>query len=194
MKSNTLTRRTPRTPRNTSRLLEGLEARTLFSANVVGSVSNGILTLKGDSYNDSIIVDQVGLTGTQFRVSSGDGKTLINSHSAAVVFSNVTGLSINTGSGNDTVQLNNANVTNNVAFSGATGNQIVGLLNDNIGGNFSLSSSGAQNSTDIESTEVTGSVLRSERRRPDTARPAAVGVPAPRSATPMKFSPSVIPP
>ena len=158
MKSNTLTRRAPRRPRNTSRLLEGLEARTLFSANVVGSVSAGILSLKGDSYNDNIVIDQVGLTGTQFRVSSGDGKTLINGKSAAVIFSNVTDLSINTGAGNDTVQLNNANVTNNVGFSGATGNQIVALFNDNIGGSFSLASSGAQNSTDIESTQVTGSI------------------------------------
>ena len=74
MKSNTLTPRARLRNRNTNRLLEGLETRTLFSANVVGSVTGGILSLKGDSYNDNIVIDQVGLTGTQFRVSSGDGQ------------------------------------------------------------------------------------------------------------------------
>ncbi|MGN6370636.1 MAG: beta strand repeat-containing protein [Phycisphaerae bacterium] len=158
MKSGTLYRRARQAAVRSSRVLEALETRTLFSANVVGTVTNGILSLKGDNYSDSIIIDQAGLSGTQFRVSSGDGKTLINGQSVAVIFSDVTGLSINTAGGNDAVGLNNANVTNDVVFSGATGNQVVILTNDTIGGNFTLTSSGAQNSTDLESSTVNGNI------------------------------------
>ncbi|HUO10101.1 MAG TPA: hypothetical protein VM008_17475 [Phycisphaerae bacterium] len=158
MKRSSLYRRARRHDVSTSRILESLERRALFSANVVGSVSNGILSLKGDNYNDSIVIDQAGLSGTQVRVSSGDGKTLINGQSASVIFSNITGLSINAYSGNDTIAINNANITNSVAITGTTGNQIITLTNDNVGGNLSVTSGGGQNSTDIESTQITGTV------------------------------------
>ena len=73
-------------------LLEPLERRRLLSANVSVSVTNGELYLTGDSANDSLVIDQVSLSATQFRVSSGDGLTTINGKTSASVFSRLPAL------------------------------------------------------------------------------------------------------
>ena len=119
MKTTSKNRRSPRRL-VASRFLEALESRTLFSGNVLASVSNGVLDLTGNNLANSIVVDQASLTTTQLRVSSGDGSTTINGKTAALIFSGVTGISVTLGCGNDTLVVQNATVTNNVQISAST--------------------------------------------------------------------------
>jgi hypothetical protein len=143
--------------RNLSRcFLEQFESRTLFNGNMTASVSNGVLDLQGNNLNNSVVIQEI--SPSTFTVSSGDGTTTINSKSTVQTFTGVNGISLNVGSGNDIVLIENATIADNIQIAGNNGNQLVTLSALTIDGNFFLTNSGGQNNTTVENSTIDGSV------------------------------------
>jgi hypothetical protein len=128
--------------------LERLEDRTLLSGNVTATVTtSGNLTVVGDAKGNEILIQSTSSGALQ--VSSLDGTTTINGGSSPFTATGVTGnvavfmkqgadvvdvggsglltnlpgnLFVDTGSGNDTVAVENASVTGSIALFGGAGN------------------------------------------------------------------------
>src|SRR5580704_16624707 len=137
-----------RRPRFSSRwALERLEDRTLLSGNVTAIVtSGGNLVVTGDAQGNQIRIQSA--SGGALQVSSLDGTTTINGGSSPFSTTGVTGnvavfmkqgadvvdvggtgmlttvpknLFVDTGSGNDTVDVENASIGGNIAIFGGAG-------------------------------------------------------------------------
>jgi hypothetical protein len=127
--------------------LERLEDRTLLSGNVTATVTNaGNLLVVGDAKGNEILIQST--SGGALQISSLDGTTTINGGSTPFSTTGVTGnvavfmkqgadvvdvggtgmlttlpknLFIDTGSGDDTVDVENASIAGNVAIFGGAG-------------------------------------------------------------------------
>src|SRR5688572_30705423 len=83
--------------------LEALESRRLLSGNVTASVAGGDLTLSGDAESNQLILDQVGLSADQVRLT-GTGGTTINDAAEPVIMSGITrAMGMHLGDGNDSL-------------------------------------------------------------------------------------------
>lgn len=105
---------------------EGLESRLLLSGDVSALIVDGSLRMRGDAAANSVVLDQIGLTGHQVRIT-GAGGTQINGQAAPVVLSGVLRrLFIRMGGGADSVTLNNMSLPGNLAVV-QTGDNSVAL-------------------------------------------------------------------
>ncbi len=128
--------------------LEGLEARQLLSGNVVASVTAGNLIILGDAADNTIVLDQAGLSAGQVRISGVSG-TAINSQVTPVVINGVTGrVKIAMGDGVDKVAMNNLSLPGNLLVKGQ---QRLTLTNVHVGQLLNISS---ENNTRLTDTTV----------------------------------------
>ncbi len=97
-------RQTAKPQRNRGLQVEQLEPRIVLDGGVRAFVSGGTLFIQGDSAANEIVVEQSKLRS--FRVSSGDGTTLINGQANPRSFFGVSkDLNISLGRGNDVVEI-----------------------------------------------------------------------------------------
>lgn len=99
---------------------EALESRVFLSGNVLASVVNGNVHIRGDADANAIVMDQSGLAEGQIRVTGTDG-TAINGQGAAVVLEGVTrNTRIRMEHGADSVTMSNMSLPGHVAVVAET--------------------------------------------------------------------------
>jgi hypothetical protein len=170
--------------------LERLEDRTLLSGNVTATVTAGNLLLVGDAKANQILIQST--SGGALQVSSLDGTTTINGGSGPFTSTSVTGnvtvfmkqgadvvdvggtgmlttlpknLFVDTGSGDDTVDVENASIGGNVAIFGGAGNDTFTIGSStsetavSVGGSvFIVGGTGDTNTIAVFDANITGDV------------------------------------
>jgi hypothetical protein len=135
----------------------------LLSGNVAVSVLEGSLVVKGDHAGNSIIVDQVGLTSQQFRITSGLSATTINGGASPLVFSGVTDdVRLKMG-GNDTVVLSAVKLPHNLLLRDATGTGTMALNNSTVAGKMKVATKQEQLHFSASSSTVSRDMTISNR-------------------------------
>jgi hypothetical protein len=139
---------------------ETLESRLLLSGTVLASVAHGNLQIRGNSPVNAIVLDQVGLTANQVRVTAGDGTT-INNQTGPVILSGIThSVLIQMAKGANSVTLNNLSLPGNLSLTGNGGNETLTLNDVQIAANLTIQSDSnlAMTST-LADTTVGGNLL-----------------------------------
>jgi methionine-rich copper-binding protein CopC len=119
---------------------ETLESRLFLSGTVLASVAHGNLQIRGNSAANTIVLDQVGLTANQVRVTAADGTT-INDQAGPVILSGITHSAlIQMTKGANSVTLNNLSLPGDVSIIGNGGNETLTLNNVQIAANLTIQS------------------------------------------------------
>ena len=124
-------RRTRREPADAV-AAEVCEPRVLLSA-VTAGVGGGDLSIRGDEGNDAFTVTNLG--GGRYRIEGAAGTT-VNGRAAVVVAGVRDDITIDTGGGNDSVTVRNADITGDLRISAGRGNDVVAVINARVGDDF----------------------------------------------------------
>jgi methionine-rich copper-binding protein CopC len=106
---------------------EQLESRLFLSGTVLASVDHGVLHIQDDSTANAVVLDQVGLTGTQLRITGSTG-TLINNQTAPIILTGITGnVFVQTRGGENSLRVNSAIFPGNLTINSQGGADSVAL-------------------------------------------------------------------
>ncbi|WP_437203709.1 peptidylprolyl isomerase [Planctomicrobium sp. SH664] len=138
-------------------IIEHCEERVLLAGNVLASVTNGTLTLKGDLSNNSV---QVEVKGGNVVVSGLDGTT-INGQASFIAVTGATQLSgdliADLGAGHDKLVLSDhLTVKGSVLIEDAVGNTTVGLNSVTVEKDLTIQTSAGTDSVSLEEVTIGG--------------------------------------
>jgi hypothetical protein len=133
---------------------ETLESRLFLSGDVLATAAHGNLAIKGDPAANAIVVDQVGLSADEVRVT-GAGGTTINGQADPVILSGVTrGVVARMGDAADSVTLHDLNLPGNVSLDGRGGANTFTIANVHVAMSLTI-----KNGTTLSATTVTDSTV-----------------------------------
>lgn len=151
--------------------IERLEGRTLLSGNVTALMVDGNLAIEGDNVANDIIVDQVGLTTGQVRITSGANATAINGQANPVILEGLTGdVFASLHLGPDRLALHDLVIPGNLTVQTGLGADAVTLFTVTVDGNTSIRTGVRADSIELDDSIFTGSLFINMRWGADTLR------------------------
>ncbi|QVL32601.1 tandem-95 repeat protein [Telmatocola sphagniphila] len=120
--------------------LESLEDRTVMDGSVQAMVSGGVLFVAGDHLANRIQI--TGLGSNAVSISALDGNTPVNGRTAPVYFSNLKGVHIQLGGGDDMLVLNGLSLSGQLYVNMGEGNNSLSVFNTRSNNTMSLITNG----------------------------------------------------
>ena len=117
---------------------------TPASGDVTAKVVRGRLIVKGDRESNDIRIDQTDLAEGQYRLYTGEGsETTFNGQAGEIIISGVTrGVKINTGAGDDSLDMDGVNVFGDLSIRTGAGDDWVDLSGVEVDGDVSIKTGG----------------------------------------------------
>ncbi len=130
--------------------VEALEPRLLMSGNVVVTMADGDVLVRGDRADNAVVVDQDGLADGQIRLVGADGTTI--NGQAEMILDDVVGvLTFDLRRGDDAVALDGVTLVGDLTALGGRGDNTVVLTDVDIAGDVTI-----RNRRGADTFELTG--------------------------------------
>src|SRR5687767_10263933 len=118
--------------------VDALEARRMLAGQVIATVVDGDLFVRGDGQNNSIVIDQQFVGAGELRISPGDTDTLVNDgvdkDTPFVVVAVPGRVFVEMGEGDDAVLIEEATIRQTLRISAGNGDDIVSVARGHLRG------------------------------------------------------------